>query len=517
MSRYADLTREDLIARLEKLDKAGPSTPTPPPPKPGHKKKARGKQENQAPFHFEANPTRHIAILVQYQGWPYSGLAIQPTIDLPTVEGELLKALEKTRLIAEGGGWEGCEFGRCGRTDRGVSGEGQVLNLWVRTNRRRGDGGAELGDSWREAKEAKRPRVKKRYPEENSDAEPEPYNSEDDKPKPKKAVVKSEPKPPVEIAYAKLLNGVLPPSVRVLAWSPVSPDFDSRFSCQHRHYKYAFHRHAIPGEKPLDLGLMEQGAQLLLGEHDFRNFCKLDGSKQIENHKRRVMKAYFTEGEYPDQIVFNLIGTAFLWHQVRHIIAVLFLVGAGLEPPSLVSDLVNVDKFPAKPGYIMGDPLPLTLHECAFEETALDWRFGPYDGPYKTLSVDERAKVRPLAESNLDQLERQLERARQEAYLRAWQVGGALRRVHDIYGTERIAEHNATLYPTGGGDSVMTKVYHPVAMRPVGETPDVVNRKWRETTGKRKEEKRAAERAAAEAAAVDETTAGIAAVAVNDK
>ncbi|WOO81248.1 tRNA pseudouridine(38/39) synthase [Vanrija pseudolonga] len=516
MSRYADLTREDLIARLEKLDKAGPSTPPPPPPKPAPKKK-RGKHEDQAPFHFEAHPTRHIAILVAYQGWPYSGLAIQPTIEAPTVEGELLKALEKTRLIAEGGGWEGCEFGRCGRTDRGVSGEGQVLNLWVRTNRKPGDGGADLGDSWREAKEAKRPRVKQRYPEETSDAEPEPYNSEDDKPKPKKKVVaKSEPKAPMEIAYAKLINGVLPPEIRVLAWSPVAPEFDSRFSCQYRHYKYAFHRHAIPGEKPLDLDLMEQGAQRLLGEHDFRNLCKLDGSKQIENHKRIVHKAYFTEGEYPDQIIFNLIGSAFLWHQVRHIIAMLFLVGSGLEPPSIVTDLVNVEKFPAKPGYVMGDPLPLTLHECAFKDEALDWRFGPYDGPYKSLSAEDKAKVRPLAESNLDQLERQLERARQQAYLRAWQVGGALRRVHDIYGDERIAEHNATLYPTGGGDSVMIKSYRPVATRPVGDTPEVVNRKWRETTGKRKEEKRAAERAAAEQA-VDQAAAGIAAVSVNDK
>ncbi len=153
-----------------------------------------------------------------------------------------------------------------------------------------------------------------------------------EKQKPKKPV----PAQPVgELAYPRLLNAVLPPSIRVLAWSPVSKDFDARFSCQYRHYKYAFHARATPHAVPLDLALMQEGVDRLMGEHDFRNFCKVDGSKQIENYNRRVVKAYF-EADRPDgMVIFNLIGSAFLWHQVRHIMAVLFLVGSKLEPVSL--------------------------------------------------------------------------------------------------------------------------------------------------------------------------------------
>ena len=36
------------------------------------------------------------------------------------------------------------------------------------------------------------------------------------------------------------------------------------------------------------------------------------------------------------------------------------------------------------------------------------------------------------------------------------------------------------LYPVGGGEVVMTQKYKPVVQRPMGETPDEVNRKWAE-------------------------------------
>ena len=54
------------------------------------------------------------------------------------------KALMKARLIfptpvespAPGEvNWEGCEYSKCGRTDKGVSAFGQVIGLRVRSNR----------------------------------------------------------------------------------------------------------------------------------------------------------------------------------------------------------------------------------------------------------------------------------------------------------------------------------------------------------------------------------------------
>ena len=45
-----------------------------------------------------------------------------------------------------------------------------------------------------------------------------------------------------ELDYPKLLNRVLPPDIRVLAWCPAPPNFSARFDCKQRTYKYYFPR-----------------------------------------------------------------------------------------------------------------------------------------------------------------------------------------------------------------------------------------------------------------------------------
>lgn len=443
---YAHLTREELIAKLTSLDQPSTSSSssssgtTQPAPK--QKKKVKPTKK----FNFQTYPTRHIALLISYHGWPYSGLAIQNDT-IPTIESELLAALEKTRLIEVGKGWEGCGFSRCGRTDRGVSSQGQVVNLWVRSNRRREDGGSTLPESWKDAL---------------VEIPPKPPNTEDKPPK--------NPPRPSEHPYPRLLNNVLPPSIRIIAWSPISTTFDARFSCINRHYKYAFHLQPGPASPPLDLDLMDQGAKLLVGEHDYRNFCRLDGSKQIISHSRRVLSAWFdTDEALPGMVVFNLVGTAFLWHQVRHIIGVLFLVGSKLEEPAIISDLLNVEKNPSKPAYLMGNPLPLTLHSCGYPEKTLVWRYGGYDGPDPGVRVSDE-------EDDHGGLERELEKARQEAELRAWQIGGALRTLRATLGEGK--GMRGVSHPVGGGDVQVMSKYTPVLERARGETPDEVNAKW---------------------------------------
>ena len=59
---------------------------------------------------------------------------------------------------------------------------------------------------------------------------------------------------PEEIRYVHILNRILPPEVRVLAWCPIDPTFSARFSCTSRTYKYIFPR------GNLDLTLMQEAA-----------------------------------------------------------------------------------------------------------------------------------------------------------------------------------------------------------------------------------------------------------------
>ncbi|KAG1774740.1 pseudouridine synthase [Suillus placidus] len=107
---------------------------------------------------------------------------------------------------------------------------------------------------------------------------------------------------------------------------------------------------------------MQSVANYLVGEHDFRNLCELDPGKQITNFRRYVMRAEIIpvspESNGDNRVYeFDLVGSAFLYHQVRHMMAVLFLVGTVLEQSSIISNLMNV--FPAKSNQLPKSQLPL--------------------------------------------------------------------------------------------------------------------------------------------------------------
>jgi tRNA pseudouridine38/39 synthase len=229
-----------------------------------------------------------------------------------------------------------------------------------------------------------------------------------------------------EIPYPQVLNRVLPPDIRILAWCPSPPsDFSARFSCRERRYRYFFTQPAfapVPGsmglsdildaqgrrrrEGWLDIQAMREGAKYFEGVHDFRNFCKVDPSKQLTTFERKIFYADIEEVDPEDGPVgfagrsrseqssdassapggilgyesppkvyaFIVHGSAFLWHQVRHMVAVLFLIGQGLESPSLVPALLDIANQPTKPHYEMADDAPLVLWDCIFPKSGDDSR-----------------------------------------------------------------------------------------------------------------------------------------------
>jgi tRNA pseudouridine38/39 synthase len=60
--------------------------------------------------------------------------------------------------------------------------------------------------------------------------------------------------------------------------------FSARFDCTSRTYKYFFPRGG------LSLARMEEAGKRLCGEHDFRNFCKMDVNNGVVNYRRRIFK-----------------------------------------------------------------------------------------------------------------------------------------------------------------------------------------------------------------------------------
>lgn len=86
-----------------------------------------------------------------------------------------------------------------------------------------------------------------------------------------------------ELDYVKLINQCLPASIRVIGWSEVSADFSARFSATYRQYRYYFMK------KNLNIDRMRTAAQYLIGNHDFRNFCKLD-VENVTNFVREIFE-----------------------------------------------------------------------------------------------------------------------------------------------------------------------------------------------------------------------------------
>ncbi|KAG7942885.1 hypothetical protein I3843_15G010100 [Carya illinoinensis] len=263
---------------------------------------------------------RYVALKIMYFGKRFYGFASEAQMD-PTIESEIFSAFEKTRLLV--GDKKELQYSRCGRTDKGVSSVGQVIALLLRSSLKETDASNE--------------------------------NSEE-------IVFKEQHEQ--EIDYVGVLNRVLPDDIRVLGWCPVPVGFSARFSCLSREYKYFFWR------ENLNFLAMEKAGKKFLGEHDFRNFCKMD-AVNVHNYKRNItlFEICPSDVRYDGNqlLAFKIKGSAFLWHQVRCMVAVLLMIGQGLESPDVIDTLLDTEKTPRKPQYTMAPELPLVLHSCEFE------------------------------------------------------------------------------------------------------------------------------------------------------
>jgi tRNA pseudouridine38/39 synthase len=57
-----------------------------------------------------------------------------------------------------------------------------------------------------------------------------------------------------------------------------------------------------------------------------------------------------------------------LWHQIRCIVALLFLIGERKEEPEIIDKLLNIESYPLKPQYCMSADFPLVLFDCKYNE-----------------------------------------------------------------------------------------------------------------------------------------------------
>ncbi len=125
--------------------------------------------------------------------------------------------------------------------------------------------------------------------------------------------------------------------VSVLDCEIVPDDFNARFSCVMRHYKYIVLNRLAPPvldknrawwvPQKLNIKKMRDAARVLVGEHDFTSFrasqCQAKSPIKTLDSCRIERK--------DDLVVFDFSARSFLHHQVRNMVGTLVEIGAGAD------------------------------------------------------------------------------------------------------------------------------------------------------------------------------------------
>ncbi|WP_043315489.1 tRNA pseudouridine(38-40) synthase TruA [Microbulbifer sp. HZ11] len=147
-------------------------------------------------------------------------------------------------------------------------------------------------------------------------------------------------------AWIQGVNTQMPFDVRVHWATEVPAQFHARFSARNRTYRYLIHSAPTRAaqaasevtwtERTLDIQAMREGAQHLIGEHDFSSFRA--AQCQAKSPVRRLTRLDI--GRVGQLIVLEVSATAFLHHMVRNITGVLMAVGRGDRAPGWVSEVL---------------------------------------------------------------------------------------------------------------------------------------------------------------------------------
>ncbi len=128
------------------------------------------------------------------------------------------------------------------------------------------------------------------------------------------------------------LNGILPSDIKILSMRKT--DVHARFSAKKKTYLYKMYKSRVDlplkfkslrVDENIDIEAMKNCAKMLIGNHDFKNFCASNSS--VDSTTRRIYSCKFLcKGE---DIEFFVAGNGFLYKMVRNIIGLLLEVGKG--------------------------------------------------------------------------------------------------------------------------------------------------------------------------------------------
>lgn len=226
-----------------------------------------------------------LVLKVGYRGARFSGFAAQE--GQPTIAGELNEALSV--LLRRP-----AEVVCAGRTDAGVSALGQYVSLPVSARERRDYSAARL---------------------------------------------------------LRSLDALTSDDISLRGVWEAPAGFSARFDAEKRCYRYRIATGSRPVmaqgtalwvRQELDLASMDEATGYLVGEHDFKSFCKA-ASAEGKSTCREILRCQVSAGqEYGEALVYiDVEGNAFLHNMVRIITGTLLEVGAGRRAPSWVGEVLS--------------------------------------------------------------------------------------------------------------------------------------------------------------------------------
>lgn len=160
-------------------------------------------------------------------------------------------------------------------------------------------------------------------------------------------------------------NSNLPDDISVIWAKPVDDEFHARYSATARNYRYRIinrlERSALHRDRawwvydPLDAGLMHEGAQRLLGKHDFTAFraAGCQASTAVREIKSIAMR------RDADWLTLDITANAFLQHMVRNIVGTLVSIGLGDRDVKWAAEVLKSKD--RKAGGVAAPPHGLTL------------------------------------------------------------------------------------------------------------------------------------------------------------
>lgn len=168
----------------------------------------------------------------------------------------------------------------------------------------------------------------------------------------------------LELAGSRLrrsLVALTPDDLSIIGLYRGSADFSARFDAEARRYRYRIAagdarpvmawNHAWWYKGSLDASAMDAAAQCLVGEHDFKSFCKATSAVDKPTH-RYVASLHVTKAEEAGEslVCIDIEGNAFLHNMVRTIAGTLVEVGRGHRDPAWVAGaLAACDRSAAGP------------------------------------------------------------------------------------------------------------------------------------------------------------------------